>query len=72
MCGTGCEPRLEEVFNEPIIRMLMARDAVSEQELWFLIENVRRARAPTTRDESGQERRLADPWHDIASRSPDR
>lgn len=71
MCRQRCEPRLDEVFSEPIIRMLMARDAVSEQELWFLIENIRHTRVPTRRDGSRQKLRLPDPWHDVASRSRD-
>lgn len=40
----GVEPTLSDILSEPIVRILMARDAVSEE---MLIEEIARARGRT-------------------------
>ena len=36
------EPRLDELLNDPILHMVLARDGVSADELCVLIERTRR------------------------------
>ena len=36
------EPRLDELLNDPILHILLARDGVSADELRILIEGTRR------------------------------
>jgi hypothetical protein len=35
------EPRLDELLNDPILHMLLARDGISAEELRMLIERTR-------------------------------
>jgi hypothetical protein len=39
------EPQLSEVLADPIVRAVMARDGVKEQDLSALVESLRRAAA---------------------------
>jgi len=40
--GPSLEPTLQELLSEPIIRMLMGRDGVEEDEVVALMERIRR------------------------------
>ncbi len=46
----GCEPRLEDVLADPIVRQLMRRDGVEPAELRALIARVRARERVTTSD----------------------
>lgn len=41
--SAGEEPKLQEVMQDPIVHLVMARDKVSERQIRELIENARYA-----------------------------
>jgi len=45
MMSPACEPRLRDVLNDPIVQILMTRDAVVESTLLEVIDDIRRRMA---------------------------
>lgn len=41
--AAGEEPKLQDVMQDPIVHLVMARDQVSERQIRELIENARHA-----------------------------
>jgi hypothetical protein len=39
--GHGCEPPIAELINDPLVRLVMRRDKVSEDTLVEIIESAR-------------------------------
>jgi hypothetical protein len=46
MCETGCEPRLDEMFQDPMTQALMQSDGIDEQEVKNLLREARDRYAP--------------------------
>jgi hypothetical protein len=42
MTTQACEPQLRDVLNDPIVQILMSRDAVVESTLLEAIDDIRR------------------------------
>jgi hypothetical protein len=40
MLNLRCEPKLDEVLHDPIVRLLMERDGVVEEELRRLMQEI--------------------------------
>ena len=47
MTPPAIEPQLREVLNDPIVQILMTRDAVEESSLLEVIDDVRRRMSDT-------------------------
>jgi len=45
----GCEPALDDMLADPIVRAVMARDGICEHDLRRLVARATTARADTTR-----------------------
>ncbi len=56
----ACEPRLIDVLNDPIVQILMNRDAVAEETLMSVIDDVRRRIAEDISAEKDSENLLLD------------
>lgn len=41
--GHGCEPPIAEMIKDPIVRLVMRRDKVSEETLVEVVESARRS-----------------------------
>ena len=60
--GRGCkEPRLDDLMNDPILDVLLARDGVTKDDLHQVVEQAREdlARVPRTWDSEPYPRRAA-------------